>query len=158
MHPDEVVVVDRQPDAALETSFANAAQISVSYCEPWANKHAPAKLLKWMFRNDAPLPLVRRAGAALREGANLLIFPEGTRTVRPPVGPFKGGFALMARNAGAPIQAVFIEADTPYLRKGWPLFRKPPLPLAYRARLGRRFAPTASAAELEAYYAAELRR
>lgn len=51
----EVTVVDRQPDAALETSFANAAQISVSYCEPWANRHAPAKLLKWMFRNDAPL-------------------------------------------------------------------------------------------------------
>ena len=51
----EVTVVDRQPDAALETSFANAAQISVSYCEPWANRHAPAKLVKWMFRNDAPL-------------------------------------------------------------------------------------------------------
>jgi D-amino-acid dehydrogenase len=51
----DVIVVDRQPDAALETSFANAAQISVSYCEPWANRHAPAKMLKWMFRNDAPL-------------------------------------------------------------------------------------------------------
>src|SRR4051812_6410483 len=51
----EVTVVDRQPAAARETSFANAAQISVSYCEPWANRHAPAKLLKWMFRNDAPL-------------------------------------------------------------------------------------------------------
>ncbi|MBC5763833.1 D-amino acid dehydrogenase [Ramlibacter albus] len=51
----DVTVVDRQPGAALETSFANAAQISVSYCEPWANKHAPAKLVKWMFRNDAPL-------------------------------------------------------------------------------------------------------
>lgn len=51
----EVIVVERQRDAALETSFANAAQISVSYCEPWANRHAPAKLLKWMFRNDAPL-------------------------------------------------------------------------------------------------------
>ncbi|MGZ5180981.1 MAG: D-amino acid dehydrogenase [Ramlibacter sp.] len=50
-----VTVVDRQPAAARETSFANAAQISVSYCEPWANRHAPAKLLKWMFRNDAPL-------------------------------------------------------------------------------------------------------
>ena len=37
----EVIVVDRQPDAALETSFANAAQISVSYCEPWANREAP---------------------------------------------------------------------------------------------------------------------
>ncbi|MGH6627354.1 MAG: D-amino acid dehydrogenase [Burkholderiaceae bacterium] len=51
----EVTVVERQADAALETSFANAAQISVSYCEPWANRDAPAKLLKWMFRNDAPL-------------------------------------------------------------------------------------------------------
>ncbi|MDO9403734.1 MAG: D-amino acid dehydrogenase [Polaromonas sp.] len=51
----EVTVVDRQPDAALETSFANAAQISVSYCEPWANRDAPLKALKWMFRNDAPL-------------------------------------------------------------------------------------------------------
>jgi D-amino-acid dehydrogenase len=51
----DVTVVDRQRDAALETSFANAAQISVSYCEPWANRHAPAKMLKWMFRNDAPL-------------------------------------------------------------------------------------------------------
>jgi D-amino-acid dehydrogenase len=39
----EVIVVDRQPDAALETSFGNAAQISVSYCEPWANKDAPAE-------------------------------------------------------------------------------------------------------------------
>ena len=51
----EVTVVERQSGAAMETSFANAAQISVSYCEPWANRDAPAKLLKWMFRNDAPL-------------------------------------------------------------------------------------------------------
>jgi D-amino-acid dehydrogenase len=51
----EVVVVDRQPAAALETSFANAAQISVSYCEPWANKDAPLKALKWMFSSEAPL-------------------------------------------------------------------------------------------------------
>ena len=51
----DVTVVDRQAAAAGEASFANAGQISVSYCEPWANKHAPVKLLKWMFRNDAPL-------------------------------------------------------------------------------------------------------
>ena len=51
----EVTVVDRQADAALETSFANAGQISVSYCEPWANREAPLKALKWMFRDDAPL-------------------------------------------------------------------------------------------------------
>jgi D-amino-acid dehydrogenase len=51
----DVTVVDRQPDAALETSFANAAQISVSYCEPWANRDAPLKALKWMFSKEAPL-------------------------------------------------------------------------------------------------------
>jgi len=51
----EVTVVDRQPDAALETSFANAAQISVSYCEPWASKGTPLKALKWMLRDDSPL-------------------------------------------------------------------------------------------------------
>lgn len=50
-----VTVVDRQPDAALETSFANGSQISVSYCEPWANREAPLKALKWMFSSTAPL-------------------------------------------------------------------------------------------------------
>ena len=51
----EVTVVDRQAEAAMETSFANAGQISVSYCEPWANKEAPWKALKWMFSKKAPL-------------------------------------------------------------------------------------------------------
>ena len=51
----EVTVVDRQSDAAMETSFGNAGQISVSYCEPWANRDAPLKALKWMFSKDAPL-------------------------------------------------------------------------------------------------------
>ncbi|NJS35900.1 MAG: D-amino acid dehydrogenase [Brachymonas sp.] len=51
----EVVLVDRQNEAASETSFANAAQISVSYCEPWANRDAPLKALKWMFSDEAPL-------------------------------------------------------------------------------------------------------
>jgi D-amino-acid dehydrogenase len=51
----EVIVVDRQPDAALETSFANGAQISVSFCEPWANAGAPFKVAKWLLRDDSPL-------------------------------------------------------------------------------------------------------
>ena len=51
----EVTVIDRQRDAAMETSFANAAQISVSYCEPWASRGTPLKALKWMLRDDAPL-------------------------------------------------------------------------------------------------------
>ena len=42
----QVTLVDRQDAAAMETSFANAAQISVSFCEPWANREAPLKALK----------------------------------------------------------------------------------------------------------------
>ena len=51
----DVTVIDRQRDAALETSFANGAQISVSFCEPWANAQAPFKVAKWLLRDDSPL-------------------------------------------------------------------------------------------------------
>jgi D-amino-acid dehydrogenase len=50
-----VCVIERQPEAGLETSFANGGQISVSHAEPWANPGAPGKILKWMFDGDAPL-------------------------------------------------------------------------------------------------------
>jgi D-amino-acid dehydrogenase len=50
-----VTVVDRQPIAGLETSFANGGQISVSHAEPWANPAAPLKILQWLGREDAPL-------------------------------------------------------------------------------------------------------
>ncbi|MEJ2624413.1 MAG: D-amino acid dehydrogenase [Pseudolabrys sp.] len=50
-----VCVIDRQPGAALETSFANGGQVSVSHAEPWANPSAPSKVLKWLFKDDAPL-------------------------------------------------------------------------------------------------------
>ena len=112
------------------------------------------------IRNDAPLGLVKRAGAQVAAGHHLLIFPEGTRSVRRPVGPFKGGFALIARQAGVDVQTVFIESNTPFLGKGWPLFRKPAFPLVYRIRLGRRF-PVASdlsgfVADLQDYFSREL--
>lgn len=51
----EVVLVDRQADAALETSYANGAQISVSFCEPWANAWVPLKVARWLLRDDSPL-------------------------------------------------------------------------------------------------------
>jgi D-amino-acid dehydrogenase len=57
----EVMVVDRQPQPALETSFANGGQISVSHSEPWANPTAPLKILKWLGREDAPLLFRPRA-------------------------------------------------------------------------------------------------
>lgn len=51
----DVVVVDRQPGPALETSFANAGQISPGYSAPWAGPGIPLKALKWMFMKHAPL-------------------------------------------------------------------------------------------------------
>ena len=57
----EVTVVDRQPQAGLETSFANGGQISVSHSEPWANPTAPLKVLRWLGREDAPLLFRPRA-------------------------------------------------------------------------------------------------
>lgn len=113
-------------------------------------------------RNDSTAMLVREAGVALCEGAQLLIFPEGTRTVREPVNPFKGGFALVAKKAGVPVQTVFIEASSPFLGKNWSFFDKPEFPLRYTARLGERFEVKGDAktfaAELERYYRDEMTR
>ncbi len=51
----EVVVLDRQREAGLETSFANGGQISASHATPWSNPDTPRKLLSWLGRADAPL-------------------------------------------------------------------------------------------------------
>lgn len=53
----EVTVVDRQPGPALETSFANAGQISPGYASPWAAPGVPLKALKWLFQRHAPLAI-----------------------------------------------------------------------------------------------------
>lgn len=53
----EVTVVDRQPDAALETSAANAGQVSPGYAAPWAAPGVPLKAIKWMFQRHAPLAI-----------------------------------------------------------------------------------------------------
>lgn len=51
----EVTVIDRQPAPAMETSFANAGEISPGYSAPWAAPGIPMKALKWMFMEHAPL-------------------------------------------------------------------------------------------------------
>jgi D-amino-acid dehydrogenase len=53
----EVTVVDRQPGPALETSFANAGQISPGYASPWAAPGVPLKAFKWLFQRHAPLAI-----------------------------------------------------------------------------------------------------
>src|SRR5215469_13746137 len=51
----EVTVIDREAGPALETSFANAGQISPGYAAPWAAPGVPLKAIKWMFEKHAPL-------------------------------------------------------------------------------------------------------
>lgn len=53
----KVTVIDRQPAPGLETSFANAGQISPGYATPWAAPGIPMKALKWMFQKHAPLSI-----------------------------------------------------------------------------------------------------
>ncbi len=57
----QVTVIDRQQEAASETSYANGGQISVSHAEPWANPSAPLKVLQWLGKEDAPLLFRLRA-------------------------------------------------------------------------------------------------
>ena len=113
------------------------------------------------IRNDSPTGMIRLAITATRKGSQLLIFPEGTRTRDQAVNIFKPGFALIAKKADAPIQTVFIETNSPFLGKTWPLFKKPTFPLYYRVRLGQRFEVKGDVktfiAELEHYFKQELK-
>lgn len=60
----EVTLVDRQPEAGMETSFANGGQISVGHAAPWARPSVLPKVLKWLGREDAPLLFRPRADLA----------------------------------------------------------------------------------------------
>ena len=53
----EVTVIDRQPGPGLETSFANAGEISPGYASPWAGPGIPVKAIKWLLMQDGPLVL-----------------------------------------------------------------------------------------------------
>jgi len=155
-HPtlmDAVLLVSRLPRAACITKASL-----------WNSPFLGGGVrLAGYVRNDGALPMVRGGVDVLRRGHQVLVFPEGTRTaggVGAPPGRFSRSAALMARAAGAPVQTVLIEAETPYLARGWPLFRRPPLPLVFRVRLGRRFRAgddaAAFTAELERYFRAAL--
>jgi 1-acyl-sn-glycerol-3-phosphate acyltransferase len=108
---------------------------------------AASRLARYIA-NDDGRRVLKEAVRTLRAGHQLVLFPEGTRTVRWPVNPFLPGIATIARMAQVPIQTVILETDSPYLTKGWPLLRPPPRPFHVRARLGERFAPEGDPAAL----------
>lgn len=152
-HPcllDAVMIISRLPNMACIMKADIVDNVFLG---------AGARLAGYI-RNDAQLSMIKQSVTELKNGSHLLIFPEGTRTIRWPVNPCKGTTALIARRAQVPIQTVFIETDSPYLTKNWPLFRRPSMPITYRVRLGKRFPPPSKAAafteELEHYFIAAL--
>ncbi len=56
-HGHEVTVVERQPEAALETSWGNGGVIHASEVEPWSQPGMPMKIVKWLGKENAPLLL-----------------------------------------------------------------------------------------------------
>jgi len=152
-HPsllDAVMVISRLPNVVciMKSELANNLFL-----------RAGARLARYIG-NGSMLEMIRDSAEMLHQGNHLLLFPEGTRTVREPVNALTAAVGLIARRAGVPVQTVFIESDSRYLCKGWPLFKRPAMPITYRIRLGRRFDPPqdvrAFTAELEQYFTAEL--
>jgi 1-acyl-sn-glycerol-3-phosphate acyltransferase len=152
-HPsllDAVMIVSRLPNAVCIMKAALMNNLLLG---------AGARLARYI-RNDAPLKMICHAGDALAQGAQLVIFPEGTRTGSFPLDPLGSAAGMIARRSRVPVQTLFIEFSSPYLGKAWPLFRKPELPLHVRIRLGQRFPPPRDVAgftrELEQYFRAGL--
>lgn len=152
-HPcllDAVMIISRLPNVScvLKTELMNNVFLG-----------AGARLARYI-RNEPVRNMIRLAGRDFDCGSHLLLFPEGTRTTTDPVNRFKGSISLVGLRAQVPVQTVLIETDSPYLSKGWSLFRKPPMPIHYRVRLGRRFDPPQHTrrfmAEMENYFAHEL--
>ncbi len=152
-HPgllDAVLVISRLPRI-----------VCIMKAEIWDNIFlGGGSRLAGYIRNDTPMDMVRLAAEEVKRGQQLLVFPEGTRTRIKPINDFKGGFALIAKRAAAPIQTVFIETDNPCLSKGWPFSKKPDMPVTFHVRLGKRFEVKGDVinfvAELEDYFRSEL--
>jgi 1-acyl-sn-glycerol-3-phosphate acyltransferase len=94
---------------------------------------AGARMARYIV-NDAPLTMIRSAIAELKDGARLIVFPEGTRTSEAPVGPCAATAGVIAARAGVPVEVVVIDMSSLYLGKHWPLTKPPRLPLRVRIR------------------------
>lgn len=75
---------------------------------------------------------------ALRQGDRLLFFPEGTRTRKNEecINTLQGGLGIIATQSSAPVWPVFIETNSDYLCKGWPLWHLPDKKIRMRITLG----------------------
>jgi len=106
-----------------------------------------AKLAGYV-NNDSTTKMIRGSINELQSGNNLLIFPEGTRTVNSPVNRLMVGIGHISAKARAPVQTVILQTDSLYLSKHWPVWKVPPFPVQFKATVGKRFEPTTQATEM----------
>lgn len=92
--------------------------------------------------NSSPLRMLKTCESRLVAGANILIFPEGTRTVSLPLGSLHHGYALAAIRASAAIRTVFIECDSTYFGRAFSFFRPAKCPLRFRLTAGEVIHPS----------------
>ena len=152
-HPslwDAVMMASRLPDVAIIMKAMILDNLLLG---------GGARLARYI-PNDSVRRMICLALDELRTGSHVLLFPEGTRTVTPPIGRITGAVGVIACRAQVPVQTVLVETNSRFLSKCWPAWRKPDLPLSYQVRLGRRFdAPVNSAAfvgELQHYFSDSL--
>lgn len=88
--------------------------------------------------NEPAHKAMRRCLKLLRDNERVLFFPEGTRTRREHGGmnPLTVGLAVIAKNSGAPVWPVYVQTNSRYLGKGWPLWRLPREKIRLRLTVG----------------------
>jgi 1-acyl-sn-glycerol-3-phosphate acyltransferase len=102
---------------------------------------APAAIMAGYVSGDAGIDLIHEVAPRVAAGANLLVFPEGTRTrTGLACNPLRPGFALVAQRAGVPVQVLVIQAPRDLLPRGRPLWRLARLPARINIHVGRRLA------------------
>lgn len=148
-HPcllDAVMIISRLPNVAcvMKSELMNSIFLG-----------AGARLARYIS-NEPIRQMTLEASDDFKTGSHLLLFPEGTRTTQQPINPLKGSIALISLKAQVPVQTILIETNSPYLSKGWSLFRKPSMPVSYKITLGKRFDPPENShdlmTELEDYF------
>ncbi|MGV0999592.1 MAG: lysophospholipid acyltransferase family protein [Fluviibacter sp.] len=117
--------------------------------------------LAGFIRNSDPFAMIAHGKEVLGEGANLLLFPEGTRSVDDrKVSPFNSSVAILSWKLDLPIRTFLITYDQSYLGKSHRFPTIPKLPMKVSVRVGKVFAPsndyTAKTKELESYFNGEL--
>lgn len=110
------------------------------------------------IQNDSLLSIVKICKERLAVGANILIFPEGTRTTTPPLGAFHHSYALVAKCSGAPIRTILIECDSEYFGRKFSYFKPARCPIRFRLTAGKIFHASSTACvrtlsgEVESYF------